>query len=151
MSLRQEKLKRRQHRKDKKRRRANGLRGQFTRPEGTIIADPPGATKMSDVLMALIRPEWDLCEDEEAMRKLLTLGAAAWNAALMTGATRMAFLEDLAQKLPVEARQDFSEIFEPLIRRKEQLFPHIQRPILSFELTMLPSGQHYLSVLSGLT
>ena len=83
------------------------------------------------------------------MRKLLTIGIAAWNAALMKRTERTAFLEDLAQNFPAEARQEFMQVVEPFIHRKEQLFPHIQRPILGFELTW-NSGEPYLSVISGL-
>jgi hypothetical protein len=105
---------------------------------------------MSEVLLALVKPEWDMCADEEAMRKLLTVGVAAWNAALMEGAERTTFLESIARTFPIELRQDLKQVVEPLIRRKEEQFPHIQRPIVSFELTLLASGQPYLLVVSGL-
>jgi hypothetical protein len=104
---------------------------------------------MSEALSALVEPEWNECQDEEAMRKLLTLGLAAWNAANLKGNKRTGFLQDLAQSFPTELRQEFLQVVEPLIQRKEKLFPHIQRPIFSFELTW-PSGKPYLTVLSGL-
>jgi hypothetical protein len=149
MTSRAEKLRRRQHRKDKKRRRAQSPGSESAPFRDILVVDPPGAAKMSEALLALVEPEWNLCSDEEAMRKLLTLGVAAWNAALMKGAKRSAFLEELAQGFPTEARHEFMQVVEPLIHRKEKLFPHIQRPILSFELTW-PSGEPYLSVISGL-
>jgi hypothetical protein len=151
MATRTEKLRRRQHRKEKKRQRARGLGSDLARPGDMLVIDPPGAAKMSEALWALVQPECDLCADEEAMTKLLSIGLAAWNAALMKGAERTAFLESLTRTFPIELRQDFKQIVEPFIRRKEELFPHIQRPIVSFELTWLPSGDPYLSVLSGLT
>jgi hypothetical protein len=104
---------------------------------------------MSEALWALVEPEWSGCPDEEAMRKLLAIGIAAWNAALMKGAERRAFLARLAEAFPAELRQDFTQIVEPFIRRKEELFPHIHRPIFSFELTW-QSGNPYLFVVSGL-
>jgi len=100
--------------------------------------------------MTLVEPEWHRCPNEGAMQKLLTLGVAAWNAALMQGAKRTTFLDELAHTIPTDLRQDFKEVVEPFIRRKEEIFPHIRRPILSFELTWLASGKPYLSVLSGL-
>jgi hypothetical protein len=106
---------------------------------------------MSEALSALVEPEWEQCQDEEGMRKLLNLGMAAWNAALVKGTERTALLEELAQTFPTELRQKFLHIVEPFIRRKEKLFPHIQRPILSFELTWAPGKQPYLTVLSGLS
>jgi hypothetical protein len=105
---------------------------------------------MSEVLISLIQPEWEGCANEEEMRKLLTIGAAAWNVALLKRAERAAFTERLALAIPIELRQDFKLVLEPLISRKEQMFPQIRRPIFSFELTRLPSGKPYLRVISGL-
>ncbi len=126
---------------------------EAARPRDLIIVDPPGQAKMSDALHALVAPECSQCADEAAMRKLLTLGIAAWNAALMKGAARTAMLDSLSQTFPIELRESFRQVIEPLIRRKEELFPHIQRPILSYELTWPsgPSGEPYLTVISGLT
>src|SRR5579871_5715906 len=147
MSSRSYKRRQRQHRKDKKRRRARhpgpGL-GNF------VVVEPPGMAKMSDALWALVEPDYDGSSDDDRLRKLLTLGSAAWNAALVQGAERTALLEHLAETLPEESRPEFLAVIEPFIRRKEKLFPHIQRPILSFDLTWLPSGEPYLSVVSGL-
>lgn len=150
MASRAEKLRRRQHRKEKKHRRAPGLGSKVAPSRGMLVVNPPGAAKMSEALMALVEPDWDLCQDEEAMRKLLTLGLAAWNAALRKGTERIAFLEELAQSFPVELRQEFMQVVEPLIQRKEKLFPHIRRPIYSFELTWDSGRGPYLTVLSGL-
>jgi len=68
----------------------------------------------------------------------------------MHGAKRTAFLEKMAQTLPADLRPDFREVVEPFIRRKEELFPFIQRPILGFDLTWWPDGP-FVSVISGLT
>ena len=150
MASRAEKLRRRQHRKQKKQQRLQGLGSQIAPSRDILVIDTPGAVKMSEALSALVEPEWDRCRDEEAMRKLLTLGMAAWNAALMKRSERTALLEELAQSFPMELRQEFLQVVEPFIQRKEKLFPHIQRPILSFELTWASGKQPYLTVLSGL-
>jgi hypothetical protein len=150
MASRTEKLRRRQHRKDKKRRRLPGTAPEFAGSGNFVVVNRPGAVKMSEALMTLVEPEWHRCPNEEAMQKLLTMGVAAWNAALMQGAKRATLVDELAQTFPADLRQEFKELLEPLIRRKEELFPHIQRPILSFELTWLAPGKPYLSVLSGL-
>jgi hypothetical protein len=150
MATRAEKLRRRQHRKEKKR-SARAQLSELARAEFFVSDEPTSAGKMSEALLALVQPEWNICHDEEAMRKLLTVGLAAWNAALMKAADRMAFLDSLAQKLPSELRQDFKQIVEPFIRRKDEMFPDNQRPIFSFELTPTPSGNPRLVVLSGLS
>lgn len=150
MASRTEKLRRRQHRKDKKRQRASGNGSVSVGPGDLLVGNPTRQFKMSDALMAIIQPEWNGCEGEEAMRKLLMLGVVGWNAALMTGAERTAFLEKLGQTLPNEMREDFKQMVDLLIRRKEERFRNVHRPILSFELTCRPSGDPYLTVMSGL-
>jgi hypothetical protein len=150
MASRTEKLRRRQHRKEKKRQRARKLGSEFAPPGGLVLVNPAGAFKMSEALIALVEPEWDTCADEEDMRKLLTLGMIAWNAALVEVAERTIFLHEIAQELPAELRPDFHHVVEPLIRRKEQLFPHVRRPMLSFDLTWEPPGDPYINVMSGL-
>src|SRR5438128_6850064 len=73
MASRAEKVRRRQRRKDKKRR--GSFAGLEFAPSGPILVfDPPDKVKMSEVLSALLDPEWHECRDEEALRKLLTLG-----------------------------------------------------------------------------
>jgi hypothetical protein len=116
-----------------------------------LVFDPPGVIKMSEVLLDLVQPEWEDCGgDEGELRKLLTAACAAWNVALLKEAERTAFLERLVLKVPIEFRQDLKQVIEEFIIRKDQMFPHIRRPILSFELTGLPSGKAHLNVLSGL-
>ena len=73
-------------------------------------------------------------------RKLLTLGMIGWNAALYTGAKRAEFVGEMARTVPADARTGFADILAMYVRRKEEKFPHIRRPMISFELTMLPSG-----------
>src|SRR5437016_3675386 len=119
MTSRTEKLRRRQHRKEKKHRRAGTVSSKLAPSTGRVMVEPPGAAKMSEVLLELVRPSMHACADEEAMRKLLTLGIAAWNAGLVKGAARAALLEKLARTFPVEHREDFRQVIEPLIRRKE--------------------------------
>ena len=79
MASRSEKLRRRQHRKEKKRQRAQERGSEFAQTGDILVVDPPGAAKMSEALWALVEPEWSSCPDEEAMRQLLTIGIAAWN------------------------------------------------------------------------
>jgi hypothetical protein len=149
MASRTEKLRRRQHRKDKKR-KAKSFGLEVARSEEMLV-NPRGAAKMSEALMDLVEPEWGGCADDDSMRKLLFLGMIAWNAALMQGAERAAFLEKMAQGFPSDLREDFKRLVEPFILRKQRLFPYNQRPILSFDLSWLASGEPYLSVISGLS
>jgi hypothetical protein len=149
MASRAEKLRRRQHRKEKKRRRAQERETEFAPADDFLVVEPPGAVRMSEVLLELVEPEWSGYQDEAAMRGLLTIAMAAWNAALMNGAERMDFLAGLADAFPSGLRREFAQTVELFIRRKEELFPDIDRPILGFELTWR-SGNPCLFVMSGL-
>ena len=150
MANRAEKLRRRQRRKEKKVQRGPGSTSYVAPTGDLVVVNPRGQAKMSDVLTELVRPDWNTCANEEDMRKLLTLGLVAWNAALFQGAKRAAYLDDFAKTFPAESRSDFYFVIEPLIRRKEELFPQNKRPMLSYDLTWLPSGEPYLTVVSGL-
>jgi hypothetical protein len=149
MASRSEKLRRRQRRKEKKRRESWAL-AEARDLGATVVVNPPGEAKMSEVLLTLLEPEHAKVADEEDRQKLITLGVAAWNASLLETAERAALLNSLAQELPPEFWQDFRQLIEPLIRRKERQFPHIRRPILNFKLTRTPADEPYLSIISGL-
>lgn len=150
MASRTEKLKRRKHRKEKKQRKRGGPVAPSHRASDLVIYHDILPVRMSEVLLDLIAPEQEYCKDEAALEKLLTIGAAAWNASLMGGAEQRAILEETSRTLPADARQDYFEIVETLIRRKRQMFPDIKRPIIDFKLTLLPTGEPHLSVISGL-
>jgi hypothetical protein len=151
MATRAEKLRRRQRRKEKKLHRRAGSASYVAQAENLVVVNPRGEIKMSEVLLDFIQPEWNRCANEDAMQKLLTLGIAAWNAALLPLDKRADFLDDLATSFPADLRSTFLCVIEPLIRRKEKLFPHIKRPILSYSLTWLSADEPQLTVLSGLT
>lgn len=151
MATRAEKLRRRKRRKEKKGQRRTASASYVAQAEDLLVVNPPGEIKMSEVLMELIQPEWNTCANEDAMHKLLTLGIAAWNAALLRLEKREAFVDELATTLPADLRSTFRSVIEPLILRKEELFPHIKRPIFSYELTWLNPHEPHVTVLSGLT
>jgi hypothetical protein len=142
MASRTEKLRRRQHRKDKKRQRESSQGLGFGRSGDMVVVDNPPGPKMSEALVAILEPEFRECADEGAMRKLLTLGLIAWNAALMEGSKRKAFLQDMAKPFPSELREDFQVAVEPFIHRKLEMFPHIHRTIFNYELTWSKERPH---------
>jgi hypothetical protein len=138
----------------KKKRRLQRLRQQRARsdslpPDDVVIYDLPGAEKMSGLLLELVEPYMDVATTEEALRKLLTVGMIAWNAALLPPAEGDKLIRDTEKTLPREARADFRTIIEPLIQRKLNRFAGNQRAILSFDLSMRPSGP-FVQVMSTL-
>jgi hypothetical protein len=114
-----------------------------------IVYDPPGTEKMSEVLLDFVDPFQDLAETDDAYRKLLTVGMAAWNAALLSSAEREKMIQELGETLPPELRPDFRELLEPLIQRKLDCFAGNRRVIVDYQLTMAPEGERLL-VLSTL-
>jgi len=139
-------------REQAKKRRLKRLRKKLRRssslpPEAVIVYDPPGAAKMSEVLEEFVKPYWELATTEDAMRKLLTVACVAWNAALLPPTEREKMIRESEKTLPAGMRQDYRAILDPLIERKEEQFAENTRAILSFELTMRPTGP-YLEVMS---
>jgi hypothetical protein len=114
-----------------------------------IVVSPPGERKMSEVLLEFLEPYSKHWATEEQFKKLVTVGLVAWNAALMSGRARDDFIEKMAKAVPPELRPEMREIVDEMVRRKEAHFANIRRTIVSFDVTMTPSGPH-LSVLSTL-
>jgi hypothetical protein len=138
----------------KKQRRLRRLKQRRPRPgsmppDDLIIHDLPGAAKMSEVLLDFVEPYRQFAPTVEALRRLLTVAMVAWNAALLPPSKRDELIQSTAKAHPPEAREDYLAILEPLIQRKLAVFPNCCRAVLSFDLSMGPSGPH-LQVLSTL-
>ena len=104
---------------------------------------------MSEVLLDFVEPYMESVPTEEKLGKLLTLGIAAWNAALMPPAQREEFIEETAQSFPPALRSEYRTILEPLIQRKLKHFAANRRAMLNFSLTMEAAGP-YVQVVSSL-
>jgi hypothetical protein len=93
-------------------------------------------------------------EDEEALRRLFTLGMIAWNAALLPESEQQNMVQKtLGKALRRESWQVKAmceELVNQMIERKIKYFRRYERPIVDFVLTDNgPEGFH-LSVLSTL-
>ncbi len=143
-------------RKKNKRRQKKRSRARKARPllptglqSGAVTVLSGGAEKMSEVLMEFLEPYTKHWKTEEDLRKLLTLGIVAWNAALVTGSTRDELIQSTSEVIPPELRQGLRSILDEMIQRKESYFANNKRMIIDYELTMGPAGP-YLSVISTL-
>ena len=150
MSSRSEKQRRREHRKAKKQRRSASSSPDVAPLGDLILSNPPGVPKMSEILEGFVAPEWAQARGEDDMRKILSIGIVAWNLALLPLSKRAAALEKILQQVPSAARANYRDVVETLVRRKDSQFPHIQRAILSFDLTCRPGADPYLQVISSL-
>jgi hypothetical protein len=112
------------------------------------------ALKMSDVLQDFVKPYIDMVEDEDSMRKLLSLGIIAWNAALSPEAQQEPMVDDLLRNrfspLTGQAYQELRTIVDELIGRKLSHFAQIRRPIIDFILSDFDGESWYLQVISAL-
>jgi hypothetical protein len=110
-----------------------------------------GLESMSDVLKSFVEPWLEMAETDDAFHKLLTLGVAAWNAALFADDKRKAFIDDLAAagRIPVADRAWFHSIMREMIDRKQSYFASNKRFIISFKVNDI--GDSYsISVVSTL-
>jgi hypothetical protein len=116
-----------------------------------VVIDPPGPEKMSDVLESFVEPWMTSATTTDAFRRLLTLGMAAWNAALLPADKQAAFIDDLAVngRVPAAGRPMFRSIIQEMIDRKQAFFSQNTRAIVSMEL-MDSGDEPYLTVGSTL-
>src|SRR3954465_15468565 len=105
-----------------------------------VIATPRGQRKMSEVLLEFLAPYSEYWRNEEQFKKLLAVALVAWNASLLPGSERADFIQRMVATVPPEVRQDMRSIVDEMIQRKEAYFADERRNIISYELTMTPSG-----------
>jgi hypothetical protein len=143
--------KKKDKRKKKKRGRTPLAR---VRPDGLpagmkVIVDPPGQIKMSQALWDFVEPWMDQWKTEDQLHKLLSLATIGWNAGIIPLDKRTAFIDDMANTIPPNAREAMRSIVAEMVKRKEKYFAHIKRMIISYDLRMMPTGP-YLEVVSSL-
>ena len=116
---------------------------------GTMIANPAGRSKMSEVLLDFIEPYREDAESEGDLRSLLTMGIGAWNTALLPKAEQEDVINRVVAEGPIDREDNFRRLANELIARKEKYFAHCRRFIFGYELTVTREGPH-LTVLSTL-
>jgi hypothetical protein len=139
------------NRRDRKKKRSQARKPGFSRqglPDDFKIVPAVGGEKMSEVLLEFIEPYSDKWKNEEELSKLLALAIVAWNAATFSGSERDAFIEEMAQALPADARPFMRAIVMEMLQRKLLHFASNKRLILSFEVTPTPTGP-YVAVVSS--
>jgi hypothetical protein len=102
---------------------------------------------MSEVLDEFVEPFNDMCQDEESLRRLYTMGMVAWNAAMLPEDRRGEMIDQLLANVPQDIKEDVRGMTELLVRRKLEHFAEIQRMIIDFHLEQRSTGP-YLQVLS---
>jgi hypothetical protein len=112
-----------------------------------FVYNPPGAAKMSEVLLDFLEPYQEYAPTTDAMHKLIVTALVAWNAALLPKAEQEKSLRKFSKSLPADAREDFNAIVKEMIERKDKYFAQYTRHIIDYELTETKDG-HHISVIS---
>ena len=118
-----------------------------------IVISPPGEAKMSDVLTDFVAPYRIEVDSEVAYQRLLELAIMAWNTALLPEPEQPEMIDRMLAegfaKVNKELKQEFKDILEQFIVRKNQYFSENKRLIIDFELKDTRKDYH-LSVASTL-
>jgi len=91
----------------------------------------------------IISPYRDAAQDYESFNKLVTIACAAWNATILPADKRESILADVRNLMPdQQSREDFTEIVKELMKRKNKLYPKVDRMIVQFKVTDLGNDFH---------
>jgi hypothetical protein len=116
--------------------------------ETAIDLAATGQQKMSKVLLDFVAPFSASVASHEEFKKLVLIGLAAWNIALLPAGLRKESLNDLIVKaVPADTADDFQKIIDQMVERKEKYFAENRRFILAHHWTMNGREPH-LSVVS---
>jgi len=103
-------------------------------PEGSVIVEPKGRDKMSEILIDFAEPLLELVDNEKAM---LTLAMTAWNIAIFPEEDRDAKIDELVIKcFPQDDPQSLEKIravVGMLVLRKLKMYPDNERILRGWE------------------
>jgi hypothetical protein len=106
-----------------------------TRVTKTLV-NPEGELSISDAISQIIAPYRHLADDYDSFHKLVTTACAAWNASILPADKRENMLADMRNLMPdQQSREDFTEIVKELMKRKNKLYPKVDRMIVQFKVT----------------
>jgi hypothetical protein len=115
-----------------------------------LVFAPAGAVKMSEVLEEFIGPYREPDDTLDEYRKLVGLGALAWNAALMPADEREEMIDDVVSSSTAAAtrsdRAMLRKLINDMITHKETEFPTIDRAVIEYQVEDRGTGYHLLVV-----
>ena len=111
----------------------------FTR----TLVNPEGEISISDAISKIIAPYRDTAQSYSSFYKLVMIACTAWNAAILTDEKRASMLSDMRKSMPdQQSREDFTEIVKELMKRKNRLYPNVNRMIVEFKVTERKNDFH---------
>lgn len=100
------------------------------------LINPEGEISVSDAISKIIAPYRDTAQDYKSFHKLVTIACAAWNASILPAEEWESMLADMLKLMPdQQSREDFMEIVKELMKRKNRLYPKVNRMIVQFKVT----------------
>jgi hypothetical protein len=108
---------------------------------------PKDDLRLSERLVDLIAPYREQGLTSQRYEMLIGAAATAWNLSLLPEAERPEALRRAFRNAKVRDLEAAAEVIVTLMRRKEQLFPHDHRTIVSWEVSE-SGGQCHVSVAS---
>ncbi len=100
------------------------------------LINPEGEISISDAISKIIAPYRDAAPDYKSFHKLVTIACTAWNASILPVAERENMLADMRKLMPdQQSREDFTAIVTELMKRKNKLYPKVNRMIVQFKVT----------------
>lgn len=133
-------------RQDKEQVDAMTRRVQERFPNFEVRPGPTEKGKVSALFLAFLDPYLHEVDDD-TYPKLVAVGMAAWNAAVLPPERENELVEQVIRKLSAELHQDFRRMLQRMIRRKKRFFADERYFIVDYELTDL-GDQWHLSVVS---
>ena len=100
------------------------------------LVNPEGEISISDAISKVIAPYRDTAQNYHSFHKLVMVACTAWNAAIMPVGQRESMLADMRKLMPdQQSREDFTAIVKELMKRKNKLYPKVNRMIVQFKVT----------------
>ena len=100
------------------------------------LINPEGEISISDAISNIIAPYREDAANFQAFQKLVMVACTAWNASILRSAERENMLADMRKLMPDrQSREDFTAIVKVLMKRKNKLYPKVNRMIIKFKVT----------------
>jgi hypothetical protein len=115
----------------------------------SMVSNPKGEVKMSEVLEAFVDPYLDSAKNRTQRERLFGIASLAWNLAIMSESDRQPVINQMLKSIDLTIRQDTKTLIDELIARKQKFFADNERHIVDFQLQDM-GDQFHLSVASTL-
>ncbi|MCI5122275.1 MAG: hypothetical protein D3908_14025 [Candidatus Electrothrix sp. AUS4] len=104
-----------------------------------VAVNPKGTVRMSDVIENFAEPLLTDCRSDDDIKKVIQFAVVVWNLTMFPEDEQDKRIQEFAETLCPPGNTDQineTKIFiNSLIKRKKELFPHIQRIVVDYQLS----------------